>query len=122
MVNVLNKSSDNYIINNNDILNESTLSDNYNAINNNNVPNESTLASDNYNIINNNNVPNESTLPFDNYNLGHEATYKQEGAQCNYFSHKLLAASSHCEQHLKKCTKVSSHLVNNSIFSFIDRI
>ena len=36
----------------------------------------------------------------------------QERAQCNYCSHKLLAASSRCEQHLKKCTKVSRHVLN----------
>ena len=44
--------------------------------------------------------------------LGHEATYKQERAQCNYCSHKLLAAANRCEQHLKKCTKVSHHVLN----------
>src|SRR6185369_16346179 len=44
--------------------------------------------------------------------LGHEATYKQERAQCNYCSHKLLAAANCCEQHLKKCTKVSHHVLN----------
>ncbi|CAJ0858455.1 14363_t:CDS:2 [Entrophospora sp. SA101] len=34
----------------------------------------------------------------------HEAIHKQERAQCNYCSHKLLAANC-CEQHLKRCTK-----------------
>ncbi|CAJ0902878.1 12335_t:CDS:2 [Entrophospora sp. SA101] len=39
--------------------------------------------------------------------LGHEATYKQERAQCNYCSHKLLTAANHCEQHLKKYNGLS---------------
>jgi len=44
--------------------------------------------------------------------LGHEVTYKQERAQCNYCSHKLIAAANHCEQHLKKYTKVSHHVLD----------
>ncbi|CAH1761816.1 383_t:CDS:2, partial [Entrophospora sp. SA101] len=36
--------------------------------------------------------------------LGHETTYKQERAQCNYCSHKLLAAANR--------TKVSHHSFN----------
>nr|CAG8591456.1 14221_t:CDS:2 [Entrophospora candida] len=44
--------------------------------------------------------------------LDHEVTYKQESAQCNYCSHKLLTASNCCEQHLKKCTKVLHHILD----------
>ncbi|CAJ0919997.1 3544_t:CDS:2 [Entrophospora sp. SA101] len=69
--------------------------------------------------------------------LGHEATYKQERAQCNYCSHKLLAAANCCSQHLRNVPNQSenstssssstslsqsTHLVNISIINFIDRI